>query len=302
MDEPHDFFRDRFVGDSFAIRRLHVRLERAAATNAPVLIHGESGTGKTMYARALHEARPGPERPFVVLTKQLCVRDALAAAAGGTLVVDDVCNLDGETQSALLHALETLDGDNEGPRLVSITRHDPVIEMADGKFREDLYFRIFVVPVKVPPLRLRGADVIKLATHFLDQFNRLENKTFIGFDDCALYRLEDHDWPGNIRELANVVRNAIVMHEGDTISADMFDDMIGDAPPVPRLEIGDLVHERAVPLRINTAGTRQLWQIERDAIEAAIIAEDGSLSAAADRLGVSIDVLSQKRAWWKSAS
>lgn len=295
-------FRRQLVGDSLAMGRLFARLERAAATAAPVFIHGEIGTGKSLCARALHHGKAAPRDPLVFLSDKTKPEDVVVEIGTGTLVIDDVCEYSDDAQAQLLQALDHLDEEGESPRLISVTRHDPVIKVAEGDLREDLYYRLFVLPIKVPPLRLRGADVIKLASHFLDRFNRLENKRFDGFDDQALYRLEDHDWPGNVRELANVVRCAVVMNDGDMISADMFDDLIEDTAMVPKLDVGDLGQVGAVPLRPEKAGGRQLWQIERDAIEAAIIAEDGSLVAAADRLGVSVDVLNQKRAWWQSAS
>jgi len=312
-----------FVGTCPAMLDLYEKIENVSASQAPVFIQGETGTGKELCAEAIHEGSDRAKGPFVPVncgaiprdlmesemfghlkgsfTGAIANRDGAAKMAdGGTLFLDEVCELPLDLQSKLLRFLQTGHIQPVGAgrsqkvdvRIVCATNKDPRIEMKEGRFRQDLFYRLFVLPLKLPPLRARGRDVELLASHFLSQCNSQEGKNFSGFSDDALGLLKKHDWPGNVRELQNVVRLAVVMNKG---------------PLVDRFMLSELLHEDdfSLPLDISAycedqqaEKVTQLWQIERDAIEAAIADNDGSVPKAAKKLGVSPSTIYRKRESW----
>ena len=327
-----------FVGSSIAMQKLYDKVFRVSRSNAPVFIQGETGTGKELCAVAVHKLSPRCEKEFVALncgaipaelmesevfghlkgsfTGAISTRDGAAKMAdGGTLFLDEICEMPLELQTKLLRFLQTGMIQPVGAarpvkvdvRIVCATNKDPRMEVAEGRFREDLFYRLFVLPVKVPPLRLRGCDVSLIGDAFLRQFSDEEGKAFASFSDDALHLMEDYDWPGNVRELQNTIRQIVVMNEGDVVTRAMLVELLSEVDHGLRLDFsvfqqGQTTNISAVPVQLDGFKPRQLWQIERDAIEAAIVAHNGSIPKAAEDLGVSPSTIYRKRESWKPSS
>ncbi|MGH9411977.1 MAG: sigma-54-dependent transcriptional regulator, partial [Vicinamibacterales bacterium] len=240
----------RIIGNSPAIRGVYRVIEQAAPTNASVLIWGESGTGKELVAQTIHELSPRSSFPFVAIKCAAIPETLLESeifghekgaftgasdrregcfelAHGGTLLLDEVAEMAPGTQAKFLRVLEEgafrrLGGKTEitvDVRVVAATNKDPVAAMKDGAFREDLYYRLNVFTLSVPPLRQRVEDIPLLVTGFIEEFNAKYDKRLTGVDDATLKILMSHAWPGNVRELRNVVERAFIACEGDVITA-----------------------------------------------------------------------------------
>ncbi|VAV88017.1 Response regulator of zinc sigma-54-dependent two-component system [hydrothermal vent metagenome] len=318
-----------FVGTSLSMRALYEKIGNVASSDAAVFIQGETGTGKELCAEAIHAASSRADGPFVPVncgaiphdlmesemfghlkgsfTGAIANRDGAAKMAdGGTLFLDEVCELAYDLQAKLLRFLQTGYIQPVGAsralkvdvRIVCATNKDPRMEMAEGRFRQDLFYRLFVLPLNLPPLRARGADIILVANHFLKKYSRQESKDFTRFSDTAMSILENHDWPGNIREVQNVIRMAVVMNNGPVVESSMLSELLGEADHMPKLDVS--AFNVAGPSSVQTGRFRfrQLWQIERDAIEAAIVGCDGSIPKAAEKLGVSPSTIYRKRESW----
>jgi len=190
-------------------------------------------------------------------------------------------------------------------RIICATNRDPYVEVREGRFREDLFFRLHVLPLSVPPLRMRRSDVTEIAQHFLEQFASEEQKPFKKFSTDAEARLHGHDWPGNVRELQNVIRQAIVLHDGEEITAEMLDltelslnrQDGEEGPRMPDLNVSGM-KEILSDMPKQTGSALELWQIEKQAIERTILACGGSIPKAARLLGVSPSTIYRKREAW----
>ncbi|WP_439598729.1 sigma-54-dependent transcriptional regulator [Falsiroseomonas sp.] len=246
-----------FIGASPAMQAVYRTIESVAASKANVFITGESGTGKELAAEAVHQASPRRNRPFIALNCAAIPRDLLESeifghvkgaftgatdsrpgaaklADGGTLFLDEIGEMPLEMQVKLLRFVQTGSFQPVGAsrpekvdvRIVSATNRDPWLEVEAGRFREDLYYRLYVVPVDMPPLRDRGADVLLIARHFLAAFAREEGKRFRGFAREAEQALAAYPWPGNVRQLQNVVRNIVVLHDGARVEPGMLPPML----------------------------------------------------------------------------
>jgi DNA-binding NtrC family response regulator len=233
---------ENIVGESPRILEIFEAVRKVAPTESTVLIYGESGTGKELFARAIHNHSQRSRRPFVpidcstlasgLLESELfghvkgaftgAVQDKagiFAAAKKGTLFLDDVANLGPELQAKLLRVLETGEYKPVGSdrilasdvRIIAATNKDLGQMVNQGTFREDLYYRLNVFPIHLPPLRERKSDIPKLAYHFMRVFCRKTGKRLTGFADDALEVLVNHPWPGNVRELKNVVERLVIM-------------------------------------------------------------------------------------------
>jgi DNA-binding NtrC family response regulator len=229
------------IGESDAILGIYSILERVADTPTTVLITGESGTGKELVARALHENSSRKERPFIKVNCAAIPKDLMESelfgyergaftgavtskpgrfelASGGTLFLDEIAEIPVEMQVKLLRVLQESEFERVGGiktirvdvRLVAATNRDLKREIAAGNFREDLYYRLNVVPIALPALRERDADIPLLSSHFVDKFNARLKKTVSGIEPDAMDRLIAYGWPGNIRELENVLERAIL--------------------------------------------------------------------------------------------
>ncbi len=256
-----------FVGASPKMRAVYDTLQGVAASKASVFITGESGTGKELAAEALHKMSPRTNRTFVPLNCGAIPRDLLESevfghikgaftgattdrvgaaklADGGTLFLDEIGEMPLEMQVKLLRFVQTGTFSPVGSsklekvdvRFVCATNRDPLLEVEAGRFREDLYYRLYVVPLELPPLRDRSEDVLLLARHFLAQFAREERKGFTGFSAEAEMMLLAYPWPGNVRQLQNVVRNIVVLNAGPVVEAGMIPAPVnrGGAVPPPR--------------------------------------------------------------------
>jgi two-component system, NtrC family, response regulator AtoC len=247
------------LGSSQPVRRLCDLVGRAATSDATVLITGESGSGKDLVARALHERGPRQGGPFVALNcaaiseqlleselfghKRGAFTDArenrpglLVQAGGGTLFLDEVGDMPPGMQAKLLRMLETrtmrpVGSDTEVPinvRFVAATNRDLESDVEEGRFRRDLFFRINVIQIAVPPLRTRGNDVLLLAQHFLERAATRSGKAVAGFTSGAAQRLLAYSWPGNVRELSNAVERAVALTSFENVAPEDLPDRIRD--------------------------------------------------------------------------
>jgi transcriptional regulator with GAF, ATPase, and Fis domain len=239
------------IGSSALMGNVQREIARAAASRATVLIRGESGVGKELVARAMHYASPRKKGPFVclncaALTETLLESELFGhergaftgaterkigkfeAAHMGTLMLDEIGEMSSSIQAKFLrvlegHPFERVGGNQQirvNVRAVAATNRDLEKAVAEGKFRRDLYFRLRVIEIFVPPLRKRPEDVIELAIHFLERFNAETGRRLRGFTPEAFDRMRYYRWPGNVRELKNVVERAVVLTQGDYIDAD----------------------------------------------------------------------------------
>jgi transcriptional regulator with GAF, ATPase, and Fis domain len=224
------------------------QLHRAAVTDATVLLEGESGTGKELFARALHAVSPRQDGPFIAINCAAIPETLLETelfghekgaftgatqrkpgrfemAHRGTLFLDEIGDLPLTLQAKILRALEEKRFERVGGtqslhvdvRVVAATNRNLKARVADRQFREDLYFRLSVFPVQIPPLRERANDVLTLAHHFVERICRDVNKKTLMLSDAAIEELKNYAWPGNVRELQNCIERAVILAEGDTI-------------------------------------------------------------------------------------
>ena len=252
-----------FIGGSDQMRAVYDILQSVARSKASVFITGESGTGKELAAEALHKASARAGHQFVALNCGAIPRDLLESeifghvkgaftgatsdrmgaaklADGGTLFLDEIGEMPLDMQVKLLRFIQTgtftpVGGTKPAHvdvRFVCATNRDPMAEVQAGRFREDLYYRLYVVPVELPPLRDRGDDVLMIARHFLTKFAKEERRRFHAYAPDAERMLRAYNWPGNVRQLQNVVRNIVVLHDGDLVTAAMI------PPPVNRPAAG----------------------------------------------------------------
>jgi DNA-binding NtrC family response regulator len=311
----------RLIGRSAPMQEVHRLIEQAAITPAPVLIHGETGTGKELVARTLHELSARADGPFVAVNCAAMPETLLESeifghergaftdardrregcfelAHGGTLLLDEVAEMQPGTQAKFLRVLEEgafrrLGGKAEisvDVRVVAATNRDPVAAMKDGTFREDLYYRLNVFTLTVPPLRQRIDDIPLLVTGFIEEFNGKYDKRVSGVDDATLKVLMSHNWPGNVRELRNVVERAFIACEGDVIVPRMLPSG-ASAATVPTAWSGDpdsLTAPVGLPLR----------EVEKQFVLRTLAAENNNKTRAADRLGISTKTLHNMLQRW----
>jgi DNA-binding NtrC family response regulator len=290
------------IGASPAMRSLQRTLASLRHNESTVLIQGESGTGKELVARALHAASPRRGGPFVpvdcgalpesIIESELFGHErgaftgAVGApglfrlASGGTLFLDEIGEIPAAVQAKLLRALQTrevrpLGGAAAVPvdiRVIGATHRDLAEMVADGRFRQDLFYRLNVVRLVLPPLRERREDVLLLAQHFLES-RRRGGAGPSGFEPDALLALAAHDWPGNVRELENVIESALALARGEKLRA-------ADLPLPANRPAAGVAAPAASPLPLSLAA------YERAALERALAECGGDASAAARRLGI----------------
>ena len=298
--------REVIVGTSEVMSRLRDQVAMAAPSNGRVLVSGENGTGKELVARQIHALSHRKAGPFVevncaAIPEELIEselfghikgaftgavadrRGKFETATGGTLFLDEVADMSVKTQAKVLRALqeqviEPVGGQSSvrvDVRVIAATNKDLAEEIRGGRFREDLYFRLNVIPIYVPPLRDREDDVVRLADHFAAEFAREYGRRQKGFAPDALDLLRVYRWPGNVRELRNVIERLMIMVPGDVIgAADLafLDIGSGDARASAPPSVGPLFE------------ARDAW--ERDYILNALNAFEGNISRTADALGI----------------
>ena len=297
---------DGMVGDAPELQSVYGVVKQAAITKATVLVLGESGTGKELIAQALHEQSPRKDKPFIkvacaALSETLLEselfgheRGSFTGAAarkegrfeladGGTLFLDEIGEIPPATQVKLLRVLQQREFERVGGtqtlkvdvRIVAATNRDLAAEVKAGRFREDLYYRLNVVSVTLPPLRRRKGDIPALVSHFVEKYGKAYGKQFVGIAPGMLNVLLAHEWPGNVRELENAIERAVVLAKGSELTAD-------DLPPAlcgPRPTVRDAAS--LIP-----GATMQ--QIEREAILRTLELVGGSTTKAAELLGISV--------------
>jgi len=318
----HSF--EGYIGSSTAMQVVYRMIEQAAASKATVFVTGESGTGKELCAHAIHKRSLRAAKPFVALNcaaipKELIesevfghVKGAFTGATadregaamhanGGTLFLDEICEMDLGLQGKLLRFLQTGEFNRVGSsktekvdvRIVAATNRDPLAEVEAGRFREDLYYRLHVIPLMLPALRERGEDVIEIAMSLLTTYAVEEKRSFVGFTPEAARMLLSYDWPGNVRQLQNIIRNIVVMHDGELVTPDMVPAPVGGRWARPN----GFKRPEAVHTGI-TLGIKPLAQVERETIENAIELCEGNVPKAAVLLGVSPSTIYRKRLVW----
>jgi DNA-binding NtrC family response regulator len=235
---------------------------------------------------------------------------AAARADSGTLFLDEICEMDMDLQSKLLRFIQTSTFQKVGNntlqsvdvRFVCATNRDPMEEVRAGRFREDLYYRLHVIPIDLPPLRQREDDVILIARHLLATYTREENKHFEHFTPETESILRAFDWPGNVRQLQNVIRNIVVLNDQDVVTPAMLPPPLSEvsASPAP-----STTHTSNMPASAgitDAAAIRPLWQIEKQVIEQTIEHCDGNIPRAAALLEISPSTIYRKRQQWESAA
>lgn len=315
-----------FIGSSVKMAEVHATIAAVATSMATVFITGESGTGKELCAVAVHGKSPRSKGPFIALNCGAIPQDLLEsevfghmkgsftgaisdkpgaaqAADGGTLFLDEVCEMPPALQTKLLRFLQTSTITPVGatrPRSVNVriicaTNRDPAEEVRRGHFREDLFYRLFVLPIHMPPLRERQDDVVEIAAAALDRFGIEEGKQFEGLapDVKEIFRLLP--WPGNVRQVLNVIRNVVVLNQGGMVSADMLPNILqveiaNTAALVPSAKLDSTEMDDLIG--------RPLAEIERMVIEATLDKHNGSVPKAARMLELSPSTLYRKIEGW----
>ncbi|MDR9827891.1 sigma-54 dependent transcriptional regulator [Vibrio sp. FNV 38] len=276
-----------FIGSSLQMQAVYKTIESAAPTSASVFVHGESGTGKEVCAEAIHQQSNRTNKPFVAINCGAIPKDLMESeifghvkgaftgattdrkgaamqAHGGTLFLDELCEMDLEMQKKLLRFLQLgtftpLGGSREikvDCRIICATNRDPLQEVAEGRFREDLYYRVHVIPIDMPPLRERGSDIVTLANHFVKLYSKQDKKKFKGLSkDVEKYFL-NYEWPGNVRQLQNIIRNIVVLNDGDSVEMTQLPPPLN--VPIPpsaasvkpaalQQQVNNVIHETVAP-------------------------------------------------------
>jgi two-component system repressor protein LuxO len=325
-----------FIGSSHNMLSVYKTIDSAATSKASIFITGESGTGKEVCAEAIHAASRRRDKPFIAINCAAIPKDLIESelfghmkgaftgaamerqgaaemADGGTLFLDELCEMDLDLQTKLLRFIQTGTFQKVGSskmksvdvRFVCATNKDPWVEVMEGRFREDLYYRLYVIPLHLPPLREREEDVVEIAYSLLGYMSLEEEKSFTRFAPDVIERFIAYEWPGNVRQLQNVIRNAVVLNYGKEVTLDML------PPPInkvsTKIALGNNEQQingsdellegqlTRVPLPEEIL---PLWQVEKRIIEEAIEAFDGNIPKAANALEVSPSTIYRKKQAW----
>jgi two-component system repressor protein LuxO len=315
-----------FVGRSVAMQSVYRTIEAAARSTASVFITGESGTGKELAAQALHRLSARAGRACVALNCGAIPRDlmestifghvkgafsgavadqegAAARADGGSLFLDELGEMELGLQTKLLRFIQTGAYERVGEgrvrhadiRFIAATNRDPLAAVREGRLREDLFYRLFVVPLALPPLRERGEDILLIARHVVSELAAREGRAFAALSAEAEAALLAYDWPGNVRQLRNVLHNAVVLHDGPVLTAAMLPPLAAAVPVV-----APAIAPAAAPTPASTE-IMPLADMERAYVERAIALCDGNIQLAARRLGISASTIYRKKEGWERA-
>ncbi len=316
-----------FIGTSDAMKRIHGTINSVARSMATVFITGESGTGKELCALAVHANSNRASGPFIALNCGAIPQDLLesevfghmkgsftgaisdkqgaaTAADGGTLFLDEICEMAPALQTKLLRFLQTSTVQPVGAtrprkvnvRIVCATNRDPLDAVRRGHFREDLYYRLYVVPIHMPPLRDRGLDIIEIAEAALTRFAQEEGRDFHGLAPSVRSLMLSHSWPGNVRQLLNVMRNVVVLNPGGWVTPEMLPLGLTDDAPAEDVQIRTLPGPET--LTADSLLGLPLAEAERRLIEATLALHGGSIPKAARVLDVSPSTLYRKIEAW----
>jgi two-component system repressor protein LuxO len=337
-----------FIGESLAMQTVYKTVDCVANSKASVFIFGESGTGKEVCAQAIHNAGNRKHNAFIALncasipkdliesqifghtkgafTGAISQRDGAATQAdGGTLFLDEICEMDLELQSKLLRFIQTgvfrrvggAKDEKVDTRFVSATNKDPWQQVQDGLFREDLYYRLHVIPIELPPLKQRGKDILLIANKLLVQYAKEEGKPFKGFNLAAQKAISQYHWPGNVRQLQNVIRQVVVLNDAVEVDvamlpAPILSDGKGRAPASSNQSVNvteqigqqwTTSHEASSVIEHETDPPTQqviepLWKTEKSTIESAIDLCEGNIPKAAAMLDISPSTIYRKKQSW----
>ncbi|MDH3583579.1 MAG: sigma-54 dependent transcriptional regulator [Phycisphaerae bacterium] len=310
--------RRRLVGKSLVMDRVHRQIEQIADSCGTVLVSGESGTGKEIVAHAIHELGPRSERPLLCLNCAALSTGLLESelfghekgaftgadqvrkgrfelADGGTLLLDEISEISPQVQAKLLRVLQERQFERVGSsvtmavdvRVIATTNRNLEEEARHGRFRQDLYYRLNVLPLQLPPLRARRADIPVLAEHFLRLQARRDGRDPKCIDAEAVQLLCAYPWPGNVRELENICQRAAVLTDGPTIAARTIAPWL-NAPAAPR-PMGEC----------GSGAARKLEDLEREVIVATLGQFDGHRQRTAEALGIGVRTLGLKLKKWK---
>ncbi|WP_341663399.1 sigma-54 dependent transcriptional regulator [Vibrio sp.] len=345
-----------FIGSCLPMQGVYKIIDSVAPTNVSVFIIGESGTGKEVCAEAIHQESKRKDKPFVAINCGAIPKDlmeseifghikgaftgattdrkgAASQAHGGTLFLDELCEMELDMQKKLLRFLQTgtftpLGGSRElkvDVRIICATNRDPLLEVEEGRFREDLYYRVHVVPIEMPPLKERGNDITTLATHFLRVFAKEDGKKFNGINRDAESLLKSYAWPGNVRQLQNIIRNIVVLNNDAKLSVEHLPEQITRGPKISKvkspqpavtqqiqpmaqedpitLEQPEHIHANNEELQVThpkDVTIRPMWIVERETIQQAIDYCDGNVLNAAVLLELSPSTVYRKKQAWES--
>src|SRR5437764_7026469 len=314
----------QIVGDDAKLKQVSIALHRAASTDATVLLEGESGTGKELFARALHALSARADGPFIAINCAAIPENLLETelfghekgaftgasarkpgkfelAHHGTLFLDEIGDLPLSLQAKILRALEEKRFERVGGtvslqvdvRVVAATNRNLKAAVAARQYREDLYFRLSVFPILIPPLRDRPDDIPMLAKYFVDRFCRDLNKKPLTFAPSAVQELRHYAWPGNVRELQNCIERACILTEGDTIHARHLSLSFREAAPSPAAE-ADAWSKIDLSGTLADVTRRTVTEVERRKIEQTLVEAGGNRGRAAELLQVSYKTLLAK--------
>ena len=340
-----------FIGSSLAMQKIYQVIDSAASSKATIFVTGESGTGKEICAQALHQRSERNHGPFIALNCGAIPKDlieseifghvkgaftgavsersgAAKAADGGTLFLDEICEMELSLQTKLLRFLQTGTVNKVGSdltekvdvRIICASNKNPQAEVQLGNFREDLFYRLHVLPIHLPPLRERDNDVIEIARSFLNQYADEEGKKFKRLDAETELILSSYDWPGNVRQLQNVIRNIVVLHDGENVTPNMLPAPLDNYSQPTINSIATQTSTENVACTIKTTNSvasemaplpatdqlqnliRPIAILEREAIEEAINLCDGNIPTAAHYLQISAATIYRKRSSWHKHS
>ncbi len=309
----------RFIGTSSAMQEIYQKIENAAPTNSPVFITGDSGTGKEVAAEALHFYSDRHDGPFIALNCAALPNNlvesalfghvkgaftgadqnregAIQQAEGGTLFLDEICDMPLEVQAKLLrftqdYRYQKLGADKyhkANIRIICATNRHPMEAVKASLFREDLYYRLHVLPIEMPPLCARGEDVIDLAYFYLSTYAKENNSPIKDFSEHTLQLFQQYDWPGNIRELQNLIQQLVSTIQHPVIMEAMLPDNIKKNAFSSDKKLLEGLNHISLPL----------WKIEKRAIEQAITLCGGNIPKAASMLDIAPSTIYRKKQLW----
>ena len=324
------------IGSAPTMEKVYEMTRRVARRNASVLLVGETGTGKELIAKAIHQLSPRSNGPYVrvncgALTESLLeselfghVRGAFTgaidnrtgrfeAAHTGTVFLDEINSTTPKLQVKLLRVLQEREFERVGDtqtirvdtRVVAASNRDLQEEVAAERFRDDLYYRLNVVSIMLPPLRARREDIPELVAHFLNVYNEINDSYVVHIERRAMQALEDYHWPGNVRELQNVIERAVVLAPGDELTCDLLPDSVlgNERPRSARFRPADLdtLTFELVQQGLASAGpqednlhTKVVNRVERELIAQVLVSCDNVQIKAAARLGINRNTLHKK--------
>ncbi len=327
-DGDHSDMGYEILGESASMKKLGDMIRKVSRTEATVMIQGESGTGKELVARAIHRQSPRSQDPFISVNCAAVPENLVESeffghekgsftgaasrregrfelAHGGTILLDEISEISPVVQSKLLRVLQERELERVGGnrtirvnvRVVATTNRDLAQSVEKGEFRQDLYFRLNVVPIFVPPLREREGDVVLLAEHFMKRYARKHGCPVAGLSEASLQELKRHTWPGNVRELQNVIERAVILSsEGELIDPDSLGLI---APSHERRPVSVAVQDEmpvaeSAPMQVEDAPLVPLAELEKRHILRTLESVDGNRTKAAGILSISIRTLRNK--------